>query len=363
MRLIRISEQYINEIITGRIGAHRPQLESCALTLGSFDGLHRGHLELIKQTVAAKNRLNLADAVVFTFLQHPRQVLGDCNEPFLLTTWREKLSLLHDTNCPVIVAVDFCKQLAQLEYQDFVQKFLCDYLGMKHLVAGYDVHLGSQRGGTAESLARLGKKSGFSLDVLTAVTEGDQIISSSQVRRAISSGMMEKAAAMLGRPYAVWGQVCPGDRRGHQIGYPTANIQPLDSKKLLPEPGVYAVRIQVPSDVVAPETEGVLAGVTETLPEVDLQGDLLNAATAPWSVFGGMLNFGYVPTFHGTGLLEPRLEANIFGFAGDLRGRNVKIEWFGRLRSERKFNGAQELVRQLATDEEQARQVLADNPI
>jgi FAD synthase len=127
---------------------------------------------------------------------------------------------------------------------------------------------------------------------------------------------------------------------------------------MLPAPGVYAVLVQVPGDVVSPDSRGVLKRVTESMPEVDLNGDILSTATGDWAVFGGMLNFGNVPTFHGTGLVEPRIEAHIFGFEGDLRGRNVKISWIAHLRSERKFEGAAQLVGQLQQDERQAREIL-----
>jgi riboflavin kinase/FMN adenylyltransferase len=232
------------------------------------------------------------------------------------------------------------------------------YLGMKHLVAGYDVHLGAGRKGTARSLAELGKELGFSLEVFPPVREGKTIISSSAIRQAVQGGDMQLAAAMLGRPYTLWGEVIPGDGRGRRIGFPTANVQPLDAMKLLPEPGVYAVRVQVPGDVVSADCPGVLERVTESLPEVDLQGELLSSAAAEWAVFGGMLNFGRVPTFHGGGLPEPRIEANMFGFEGDLRGRNVKVDWIARLRGETRFSGVDELVGQLEKDKVEARRVL-----
>ena len=138
-------------------------------------------------------------------------------------------------------------------------------------------------------------------------------------------------------------------------------MQPLDPLKLLPECGVYAVRVQVPGDVVAAADvpqPGLLGRTTEALPEVDRNGELLSAAPAEWAVFGGMLNFGLVPTFHGEGLAQPRIEVNIFGFEGDLRGRNIKVDWLDRLRPERKFDGAAELVDQLERDRAAARAVL-----
>lgn len=359
MRLIRLTEEYIGEVIAGRIGLRGPKLDTCALTVGSFDGLHRGHQALIGGVRASRDQLGLESGAVFTFLQHPRLVLDPAAEPFLLTTWREKLSILEEDGCQVIVAVDFCPQLSRLDYAEFVEKFLVRYLGMKHLVAGYDVHLGAERHGTARSLAALGRRLGYTMEVFPPVREGQTIISSSEIRKAVTAGDMPLAAAMLGRPYALWGEVVPGDRRGHQIGFPTANVQPLDGMKLLPEAGVYAVRVQVPGDVVAAGAPGVLARVSESLPEVDLQGDLLSSAAADWAVFGGMLNFGRVPTFHGQGgLAEPRIEAHIFGFDGDLRGRNVKVEWIQRLRGETRFAGVDQLVAQLHRDAATARQVL-----
>ena len=357
MRLIRLTEQYITEIIGGRLGLRGPQLESCSLTLGSFDGLHRGHRKLLDATRESRRRLNLAESTIFTFRQHPRQLLDENTDPFLLTTWREKLSLLDDLGCRVIVAADFCPALAKLDYKTFVEIFLVDYLGMRHLVVGHDAHLGSKRQGTAESLSALGQDLGFGFEAVKPVCEGDLIISSSVIRQAVLAGQMQEATKMLGRPFALWGEVVPGDRRGREIGFPTANVKPLDSLKLLPEPGVYAVRVQVPDDVVTDECSGSLMNVTESLPEVDSNGELLGSAAGRWTIFGGMLNFGRVPTFHGAGLPEPRIEANIFDFDGDLRGRNIKVEWISRLRGEVKFGCAAELVIQLKQDSDAARRI------
>jgi len=362
VRLIRLTTEYIEQLIAGRIGQRGPHLASSSLTLGSFDGLHRGHMALIRGVQESRRAHELAAGAVFTFMQHPRLVLDASCEPFLLTTWREKLSVLHESQCKIIVAADFCPALSRLSYREFVEKFLVGYLGMKHLVAGHDVHLGAARGGTAETLSALGDELGYTMQVLAPVREGEQVISSSVIRQAVSAGDMPRAAAMLGRPYALWGEVTPGDRRGREIGYPTANITPLDEMKLLPESGVYAVRVQIPGDVVENGCEGELRRVQEALPEVDMNGDLLSLASADWAVFDGMLNFGYVPTFHGDGLPERRIEANIFGFDGDLRGRNVKVEWIQRLRGERKFSGAEELVVQLAKDRVAAEAVLAGKP-
>lgn len=358
MRLIRLTSEYIGELIAGRIGRRGPQVESSCLAVGSFDGLHRGHQALLSrvQGVAAQN--GLAAGVVFTFLQHPWQLLRPDAEPFLLTTWREKLSRFAGCGCDVVVAADFCPALAGLTYEEFTETFLVGYLGMKHLVAGYDTHLGADRGGNAETLGELGRRLDYTLEVVPPVRHDGEIISSSRIRSAASAGEMVEAASMLGRPYELWGEVRPGDRRGREIGYPTANIQPLDPLKLLPAVGVYAVRVQVPGDAVDADSSGDLGRVAESLPEVDLHGDLLSAAPTDWTVYGGMLNFGFVPTFHGEGLPEPRIEVNLFGFEGDLRGRNIKVEWIERLRPEKRFSGVDELTAQLAQDAVRAREIL-----
>jgi len=358
MRLIRLTEEYIDELIAGSIGTRGSKLPGSALTMGSFDGLHRGHQALIHGVRAARARLGLEAAAVWTFKQHPRLVLDKDPRPFLLTTWREKLAVLAEMGCETVVAADFCPQLARLDYRTFVERFLQGYLGLKHLVAGYDMHLGHDRQGTAETLEKLGRTLGYTMEVVEPVREDDVIISSSVIREALDRGDSRGAARMLGRPYALWGQVVPGDGRGRTIGYPTANIEALDAMKLLPAVGVYAVRVSVPADAAGPGSSGILDQVTGPLPEIDRDGQLLSVTAQSWTVFGGMLNFGSVPTFNPDGLPVPRLEANLFGFRGDLRGRIVKVEWLDRLRPERKFSTAEELIAQLARDETAARGIL-----
>jgi len=359
MRLIRLTSEYIDELIDGSIGNRGPKLPPCALTLGSFDGLHRGHQALIHAAQAARARLGLEAAAIWTFKQHPRLVLEKDPEPFLLTTWREKLSVLAELGCKTVVAADFCPQLSRLDYRTFVERFLVDYLGMKHLVAGCDTHLGHHRLGTVATLGELGRELGFGLEVMEAVRDGQEIVSSSAIRAALAAGDPRRAARMLGRPYALWGQVVPGDGRGRTIGYPTANIEALDPMKLLPAGGVYAVRVSVPSDAADPGSEGVLDRVAGTLPEVDRDGQLLSVDAQDWTVFGGMLNFGHVPTFNPDGLAIARIEAHLLKFAGDLRGRIVKVDWVERLRPERKFSDVAELTAQLAKDADAARDALA----
>ncbi len=356
MRLIRLTAENIAKILADD-GARR-MLPTSALTVGSFDGLHVGHQSLIRQLSDARRERDLEAAVVFTFIQSPRQVLQDVREPFQLTTWRAKLAALQEADCEVLVAADFSPELARLDYRDFVRTFLVEYLGMRHFVAGYDVHLGAGRGGTAATLATLGEELGYTVETCPAVELDGQIISSSAIREAVKAGEMDQAARMLGRRYSLWGVVGPGDSRGHTIGFPTANIEPLEDTKLLPATGVYAVRVHVPGDIAPAGSPGVLDRSTMGLPEVDRDGNMVAAAPEDWAVYGAMLNFGVVPTFHGDGLPAPRVEAHLFDFDGELQGRTVLVEWVARLRAEQRFAGVEELVEQLGRDGEVARGAL-----
>ena len=359
MRMIRLNNEYLDRVLAGESGLPVRHTGPCALSLGSFDGLHLGHRMLIDELRAAKIRDGLHSTVLFTFRRHPRLVLGGAPGPFLLTTWREKLSLLEQMGIDVVVAMDFSESLSRLDYRGFVKRFLVDWLGMTHMVAGHDVHLGAGREGNVDSLGELGRDLGYTLDVMAASTWHGHVISSSAIRNLLGAGDCERAAAMLGRPYALWGEVGPGDGRGRTIGYPTANVQPLNPRKLLPSPGVYACRVQVSGDVAPHGSDRSLGIVHEPLPEVDRNGDMLSPGHGRWRVYGGMLNFGNVPTFHQGGLEMPRIEVNLFDFKGDLRGRTIKVEWLRRLRDERRFDGKDDLILQLQTDEACAREAVA----
>jgi riboflavin kinase/FMN adenylyltransferase len=334
MRMLRLTSEDIERILAGEGALHPQDMGPAALALGSFDGLHLGHQALIRSVREAKERHGLRTCGLFTFRRHPSLVLGGRDRPFLLTTWREKRALLNDAGLDVVVAASFSPALAQLDYRRFVRKFLVDYLGMRHFVAGYDVHLGAGREGNAQTLAALGEELGYTLEVVEPTMVGGRTVSSSAIRAAVEIGDMAEAALHLGRPYALWGEVTPGDGRGRTIGFPTANIEPLDDHKLLPARGVYAVRIHLP-------------------------GDILSPGHGHRRIYGGMLNFGCVPTFHADGLAVPRIEVHIFDFAGDLRGRTVEVEWLARLRDERRFGGIEELITQLRRDEASAREVMA----
>ncbi len=359
MRLVRMSRDLITDALAGSQPFPKPAARRTAVAVGSFDGLHRGHLSLISAVQSARERLGLEQGCLFTFRHHPRLVLDSDRPPRLLTSWTEKLALLRDSGIDLVVAADFCPALARLEPADFVRRFLLEFLGMRHLVGGHDVGLGRDRRGDAAALAALGEELGFGFETVPALREGDAVVSSTTIRRLLDAGAVDRASVLLGRPFATWGEVGFGAGRGAALGYPTANITPLDPDKILPAPGVYAVRVLVPADAVrGAGRPTVIRRVAASLPEVDRHGQLLGSLDQEWAVCRGMLNFGRAPTVHGDGLAAPRIEVHIFDFAGYIRERSVKVEWVRRLREEREFPSLAALQAQLARDEARARELL-----
>lgn len=352
MRLIRLDDQLLTRVATGRESLPGPALQDSAVALGAFDGLHRGHLELIETVKRARDRGGLAHACLFTFRHHPRRVL-DADRPRLLTSWSEKLALLEETGVDAVVAADFCPALASLPYDVFVKRFLQEFLGLRRLIGGHDIHLGAGRGGNAETLAALAEREGFGFEVVPALRLPDgEIVSSSAIRRLLAGGDVARAAEMLGRPYSLWGEVGSGSGLGAGLGFPTANVAPHDPDKVLPAPGVYAVWVHLPADAAEDaEPDAVLARRRGSLPEVDRHGELLGTAGGERVVMRGMLNYGRAPTLHPDGLPRPRLEVHVLGFRGFVRGRSLKLEWVARLRDERPFPTREDLVAQLRRDE------------
>ncbi len=360
MKLIHLTETAIGELLGGRSPGRHPDALPCALSLGSFDGLHLGHRRLIGAVRAAQARLALPANALFTFRGHPRQLLDPHGAPPLLTPWRERLALLDELGLDLLVAADFCPALARTPYDDFVRLFLVGRLGLRHMVAGHDVHLGAGRGGNATTLAALGPALGYGFEEVPALEVEGRVVSSSAIRDRLAAGDVAGAASLLGRPYALWGEVGSGDGRGEAIGFPTANVTPLEAQKLLPAPGVYAVRVLVPADLAARGAGGGDGPVIRAAaPSAAAADEFVVGPATAWRSLPGMLNHGRAPTFHPGGLALPRVEAHLFDFAGDLRGRSVRIDWIARLREERRFPGVDALVDQLGRDREAALRALS----
>ncbi|HMS03814.1 MAG TPA: bifunctional riboflavin kinase/FAD synthetase [Gemmatimonadaceae bacterium] len=297
-----------------------PDTSGAAITVGTFDGVHRGHQDVIRRLVALAAERALTSVVV-TFDPHPLEVVNPAAAPPLLTTREEKLAALAETGVSVVAMLPFTASLAAMSAEAFVDGILRERCHLAALLIGHDHGFGRDRMGDAGVLQALGRARGFSVDLVAPVqgSEGHPV-SSTAIRRAVAGGDLARAADGLGRWYAAQSTVVHGEKRGRALGYPTINLAPLSSRKLLPPDGVYAVRVAFPD-----------------------------------AEYGGMLNLGGRPTWSET---ERRLEAHVFDASGDWYGAPVTVQFVRRLREVRRFADAEALRAQLAEDEAVARAAL-----
>ena len=291
-------------------------------TIGVFDGLHRGHAAILDAAVRAADGRPI---VVVTFDPHPRAVLGPPKHHRLLSPVPERIELLGAWPLEAVAILRFDRQIAAMDYRDFVRTALVEALGARTLVLGYDTRLGHERQGTTERITALGEELGYDVVRVPAVEVEGEPASSTRVRRALDAGDAERAATVLGRPYRLRGTVVRGAGRGRSIrGIPTANLD-LPPEKLVPADGIYAVRVHI--------------------------GD---------RIWPGALNIGLVPTFQSSGARS--VEVHVLGFEGDLYGSRLDVDLVRRLREERRFAGPEELVEQIRADLSAAAAVLGEPP-
>ncbi len=302
--------------------AYRPGIprdRGTVATVGTFDGVHRGHWEVL-QEIRRRAGETGRRSVLVTFDPHPLRIVRPEHAPPLLTTPVEKKEILAESGLDYAVFIAFTETLSRYEPRRFVEEVLVERLGVEELVIGYDHGFGRDRSGDAEMLRTIGVELGFDVDVVPPVESGGHAVSSSGIRTAIASGRMEDAEAGLGRPYSVRGVVVRGDGRGRHLGFPTANLRVSNTEKLVPPAGIYAVR-------------GVLRSGT-------------------WP---GALHLGPRPTFQGS---PPTIELHLMDYEGDLYGEEVRVDFVRRLREVRPFSSAAALVEQMKEDVAVARAVL-----
>ncbi len=297
-----------------------PDPAGSVVTVGTFDGVHRGHVAVLREIVE-RARVAGRKSVLVTFEPHPLEVVNPKAAPLLLTSGAERREALAQTGLDYVVFLRFDKALAQYSPERFVREVLIGRCGMKELVIGHDHGFGRGRSGDVETLRRLGATDGFQVDVVGLVESGGHAVSSTAIRRAVAGGDLRTAAGLLGRPYTVSGRVVRGEGRGRTIGVPTLNLGEIPERKLLPPDGVYAARV---------EWAGGRAG--------------------------GMLNQGPRPTV-GDG--RRSLEVHLFGVDEDLYGGWVKVEWVARIRDQQKFPSLAALQAQLQQDRARAEDALA----
>jgi riboflavin kinase / FMN adenylyltransferase len=291
-----------------------------ALSIGNFDGVHHGHAALVAE-LRRHAELVRGPAIVLTFDPHPLQMLRPDRFQPVLTTLPERARLLHECGADHVIILRTTPELLHLSANDFFDQVIRHALDARAVVEGPNFGFGRDREGTVDTLAQLCERAGIRFKVVDVLEQDGQMVSSSRVRAALLRGDVRRAAGKLGRFYQLHGKVGTGQRRGRTIGFPTANIE--QPTTLVPGDGVYAVRAHLSSG----------------------------------EVFPGAANVGPNPTF---GEHARKVEVHLIGFSGDLYDQPLTVEFVERLRDTRPFGTVAELVEQLRTDVEQARQIIAD---
>lgn len=298
------------EIITSLDADLKTEYPATVIALGTFDGLHLGHADVIHtaKAYAQSHGLKLA---VFTFSNHPLALIRPDLVPVRIISAEEKIKLLAECGVDYLISIPFTEEFAALSPDEFLARL--KRFNYRCLVVGENFTYGFLGSGKTETLERSGKKNGFEVIVRPLVKMNGNVVSSTGIRNLIQAGHIEHANSMLGRAYAITGKIVHGEQRGRKLGFPTANIELVHGEMAVPAPGVYAVT-------------------------ADIDGAL----------YEGMGNIGNNPTFND--VEHVRLEVNLFDCSGDLYGKTMKVSFYKYIRAEKKFDGVEALCRQIDED-------------
>jgi len=292
-------------------------LRNPVLTIGNFDGVHKGHLTLFGM-VKERARAIDGQSVLMTFDPHPIKIIKPGNGPRLITLTQQKLELIDKANIDVVFCIPFTREFAAISARDFVEHILVNRIGVREVVVGYDYTFGHKREGNIRFLKETGEIFGFAVHVVEPVYVSGKLVSSTSIRKRVQDGNLAEARELLGRDYQVCGTVVRGKNRGGRLlGVPTANLELID--ELVPKVGVYAVNVIIDNQTL-----------------------------------NGVTNIGYNPTF-GKGPFS--VETHILDFDGDLLGKTIRVLFIERLRDERPFGSIKDLSEQIARDVLKARRL------
>jgi riboflavin kinase/FMN adenylyltransferase len=286
------------------------------VTVGSFDGLHLGHLKILEKVQELVGKTNSTSFVV-TFEPHPRSVIAKDFDLRILTSLEEKKKIFETAGIENLMVVNFTKEFSQLTSDEFIKKFIVEKIRASHMVIGYDHKFGRDRLGNEQKLRDVGKLYNFDITAVPPEMFYNEIISSTRIRNSLFEGDVEKAEILLGRNYSISGIVVKGMQRGRLLGFPTANIQLHEPKKAIPKNGVYVVKCFLENEQ-----------------------------------YFGIMNVGFRPTFEN--IHELVIEVHILNFNRDIYGVSLSVEVFKRLRDEKRFESKEALVHQIENDKETA---------
>lgn len=296
-------------------------LKNSWLTIGSYDGVHLGHQQIIRPMVEGARKKGISSVVV-TFHPHPQLVINDEDRPFYLTLPEQRAKILDDLGVDHIVIYPFTKETSHVKAEEFIL-FVFNQLQFSHLWVGHDFALGRDREGDSELLKKIGETLGYQVHVIPPYIYENEVISSSLIRRKLRGGEINAANHLMGRPLEISGKVIKGDNRGKSLGFATSNLA-VPGEVVDVKPGVYACWAEV-------------------------QGETWKAVT----------NIGYRPTFGGE-LTSPRIEAHLLDFSQDLYGERMGLRFIQRIRDEKKFDQVSELQAQISEDINRTHQLLSD---
>jgi riboflavin kinase/FMN adenylyltransferase len=288
-----------------------PKAENTILTLGIFDGVHLGHRKIIEK-LKKKAAVSICRNLVITFSPHPRNVISGKRDLKLLTTIEEKIKLLEEIGVENLLIINFTKEFSQLSSEKFFNDYIIERIGIKEIVVGYDHHFGKGRSGDINTLRKMGMQFGFDVTSVEPFKIDNEAVNSTKIRKALAEGNIKVANSFLGREYSFSGTVVEGDKRGRELGFPTANIL-LDEEKLLPMMGIYAVEFLFDDEK-----------------------------------HKGLLSIGIRPTFYDSGKIV--VEVYLYDFNRDIYNKKITVRIIDWVRGEEKFSSAEALVEQMQKD-------------
>ena len=296
-----------------------PYNKNTVLTLGTFDGIHLGHKQIVGEVVRKASDLGSRSFVV-TFYPHPRNVISGQNDIRLLSTPDEKARMFEEFGIQNLLIIKFTKEFSQLSPDKFIENYIINGIGAREIVIGYDHHFGRGRGGDIEFLKNKGIDSGFKVTAVPAFKLDGITVSSSKIRKAVMEGNLSQANNFIGRNYSFSGIVIKGDKRGRELGFPTANLKIENDEKLLPAIGIYAVEVNVKNEKHL-----------------------------------GLLSIGKRPTFYASGEIVP--EVYIYDFNQEIYDEFVVVNLIERIRGEEKFSSTDELITQMNKDKKKGMEI------
>lgn len=309
------------------------KLDNAIVTIGTFDGVHFGHQKIIKQLVQ-KAKADNGESVILTFFPHPRMIIDPENQELkMINTINEKAEILKGLGVDHLIITPFTRDFSNQLPEDYIKNTLVNNIGTKHIIIGYDHRFGKDRSGNLSDLKAAGLHYGFSVEEIMEQDIHDVAVSSTKIRQALLAGDVSLANDYLGYPFSIFGRVIKGDKIGRTIGFPTANIFVEETYKLIPGDGIYAVTVEMESEVRSPESE------------------VLNPKPSTLSLqpYKGMAYIGQRPTING---MTRNIEVNIFDFNQEIYGQDIKMNFLKFLRHDVKFTGLEALTLQLQKDKE-----------